>query len=415
MITVDEALTKILNSVVILEPEEKIITDCLDQVASDNIKASFNIPVADNSAMDGYALKAADIKSAKETNPIFLKVIGEIPAGVEPKVRIEKGQCVKIMTGAIIPIGADVVVPIELTDIDNRKKPSDNENEIGIFVALPKGTNIRNAGEDITRDQLVIKTGDILHPAEIGMLASLGIGKVNVFRRPIVSLLATGNEIIDVGTKLVPGKLYNSNSYALAAQVRKYGGIPKIIGIAQDNIGNLTGALKNGIDSDLIITTGGVSVGDYDIVKEALTLEGEMSFWQVRIKPGKPIAFGIFNMGEKKIPHLGLPGNPVSCMIGFEIFGRPAILKMMGKNDYSRNVVTAVMDDEVINDDNRRIYARVIISRIGDIYHARLSGAQGSAVIMSMVKANGLAVIPENNKKIDIGDKVEVIILNSHN
>jgi len=211
---------------------------------------------------------------------------------------------------------------------------------------------------------------------------------------------------------LLPGKIYSSNTYSLAAQVLSYGGIPRVLGIAPDDVGQLSRALRRGLSCDMLVTSGGVSLGDYDVVKQVLAAEGDISFWTVCMKPGKPLAFGTFRRnGKKNVPHLGLPGNPVSSMITFEVFGRPAILKMMGKRNLTRPSVTAVMESPIKNDDNRRIFARVIVSRREGKYFARLTGPQGSGVLTSVAKANGLAVIPETTKELNPGTTVDVMLL----
>jgi molybdopterin molybdotransferase len=412
MLSVEEALDKILSFVTVLEAEEKPILDCLGQVLAEDIYASFNVPLSDNSAMDGYAVQSTSILGASRKQPKVLCVTGELAAGSVTDLVVEPGTAIRIMTGASIPNSADVVVPFEDTDEKARRGVLDSENEIGIYSELKPGSNIRLSGEDAAKGELVIKKGKLLFPADIGVLASLGKGKVSVVRRPIVGILATGNEVVDVNQPLLPGKLYNSNSYSVAAQVLRYGGIPRLLGIAQDNVEQLTLALRQGLGCDLLITSGGISVGDYDVVKEVLRMEGDISFWTVRIKPGKPLAFGTFKGSDnKKISHLGLPGNPVSSMVTFEIFARPAIYKMMGRVDLARSTIKAVMKNQVKNSDGRRIFARVVVSKKGNKYFARLTGQQGSGILTSMVKANGLAIIPETTSEIKPGAIVDVIML----
>jgi len=351
MISVEEALTRILNFVNVLGTEDKHLLDCLGQVLAEDVYSTINVPPEDNSAMDGYALKAEDILSASFEYPKTLQVIGELPAGTANRLRIDPGTSIRIMTGAILPEGADVVVPFEDTDEQDHKYKSNCTHEINIYRNLTAGTNIRRCGEDITSGELIISQGKILHPADIGLIASVGKEVVSVTCRPLVGILVTGNEVVDINKPLSPGKIYNSNAYSLAAQVVKYGGIPKLLGIAPDNMEQLSMAIRRGLDCDMLITSGGVSKGDYDIVKDVLANEGDISFQTVRMKPGKPLAFGTFNHNGRKVPHLGLPGNPVSSMITFEIFARPAIFKMMGKKDLIRSTVKAVMEDSVKNSD----------------------------------------------------------------
>ncbi len=411
MISVEEALGKILDFIKVLEKEEKPLLDCLGQVLGEDVYASFDVPPQDNSAMDGYAVQSKSITGASYEHPSILTVVGEVAAGCVSDLKVEMGTAVRIMTGAFVPRGADVVVPFEDTDEVDRQEVSISRAEVGVRVELPSGSNIRRRGEDIAKGKLVLKGGKLLCPAEIGVLASLGENTVSVIRRPVVGILATGDEVVEIGQPLLPGKIYNSNSYSLAAQVLSYGGIPRIMGIAQDDIKQLTVAIHQGFDCDMLVTSGGVSLGDYDVVKKVLAAEGDVTFWTVRMKPGKPLAFGMFNRSDgKRIPHLGLPGNPVSSMITFELFGRPAIFKMMGRSNLAKPNITAVLEDSIENRDGRRIFARVAISRRNGKYFARITGPQGSGILTSMVKADGLAVISETMKLVKPGTAVEVVM-----
>jgi molybdopterin molybdotransferase len=411
LISVEEALGKILDFVEVLEHERKPLLDCLGQVLSEDVYAPFDVPPQDNSAMDGYAVQAGSIVGASYEHPKALRVIGEIAAGCVNELKVEPGTAVRIMTGAFVPEGADVVVPFEYTDEVDRKQRSASGAEIGICVSLPEASNIRRRGENIARGELVMKQGTLLRPADIGVLASLGRAIISVIRRPVIGVLATGNEVMEVNQPLLPGKIYNSNSYSLAAQVLRYGGTPKLLGIAPDNVEQLAVAVRHGLDCDMLVTSGGVSLGDYDVVKQVLAAEGNISFWTVCMKPGKPLAFGTFKRDDgKKIPHLGLPGNPVSSMVSFEVFVRPAILKMMGKSNVAVPNITAIMEGPVKNDDGRRFFARVVVSRRDGKYFARLTGPQGSGILTSMAKANGLAVIPEGIEEVKSGSTVEVMM-----
>jgi molybdopterin molybdotransferase len=316
------------------------------------------------------------------------------------------------MTGAFIPDGADVVVPFEDTDETDRKEASISKNEIGIRVALAAGYNIRRRGEDIFKGETVLEKGKLLKPADIGVLASLGESTALVIRRPIIGILSTGDEVIEINRPLPPGKIYNSNSYSLAAQVLQCGGIPKLLGVAPDDVERLTAAIRDGLECDILVTSGGVSLGDYDVVKQVLAAEGNVAFWTVRMKPGKPLAFGVFKRSDgKEIPHLGLPGNPVSSMITFEVFARPAIYKMMGRNSLDKPNITAILEDTISNNDGRRIFARVTVDKKNGNYYARATGPQGSGILTSMSKADGLAIIPENAGEVKSGTPVEVIML----
>jgi len=415
MISVEEALGKILSYVEVLEPEQKPILDCLGQVLAEDIYSDIDIPPLDNSAMDGYALRAQDTRGASESSPRYLVVVGEVAAGSMPTKDVMPGTAIRIMTGAPLPEGADAVVRFEDTDEVNRKSSGGDLSQIGILCQAKKGLHIRGGGEDIAKGDLVLRNGKVLRPQEIGVLASLGRSTALVIRRPIVAILATGDELIGVDQPLAPGKIYNSNTYTIAAEVSRYGGIPKILGIGRDSVQSLTEKIDEGLDADMLITSGGVSKGDYDRVKDVLAEHGEIGFWAVCMKPGKPLAFGVIKKMEgvrtKKVPHLGLPGNPVSSMVTFEQFARPAILKMMGKKILAKPAIRAIIEDDVVNTDGRRLFARVSVTKRGGGYHASVTGPQGSGVFTSMTRANGLAVIPENSKGVKAGDMVEVQML----
>jgi len=404
MISVEQALEKILGYFDILGEEECPILDSLGQVVAEDIVSGINVPPLDNSAMDGYAVIAEDTRGASQQSPRYLQVIDTVAAGSISRQEVTPGMAIRIMTGAPVPKGADTVVQFENTDEPERDA---NTKEIGILVETGAGSNIRRAGEDITGGAVVLRRGTVLRPADIGVLASIGLNQVKVIRRPVVSILATGDEVVDISQPLPPGKIYNSNTYSLAAMVQYYGGIPKILGIAHDDEASMAAKLRQGLEGDLMITIGGVSVGDYDIVKDVLAKEGEITFWRVRMKPGKPLAFGQI----QGTPHLGLPGNPVSSMITFELFARPAIQKMMGKKIWAQPVIQALIENQVINTDGRRIFARAIVEKRNGEYFARLTGPQGSGVLTSMSSANGLVIVPEDKAGVEAGEVVQVMML----
>ena len=410
MISVDQALKKVLEHVDILEAEERPILDCLGQVLAEDVFSAINIPPLDNSAMDGYAVRAADTRGASHKSPRILRVIDTVAAGAVARSRVEPGTAIRIMTGAPIPEGADGVVRFEDTDESERQGTS---AETGVLIEVALGAEIRRVGEDIAAGSLVLKQGTALRASEIGVLASLGCGKVKVIRRPVVAILSTGDEIVDIARPLSGGKIYNSNSYSLAALVRHYGAVPKMLGIALDNEDSLMGKLRRGMEADMVITSGGVSMGDYDVVREVLAKEGEIVFWRVREKPGKPLVFGMIKgQGKvKDIPFFGLAGNPVSAMVNFELFARPAILKMRGRKNLTKPTVRAVVEDAIENTDGRRVFTRVFVEKRGDGYFARLTGPQGSGILTSMALANGLAIVPEDKPGVKPGDEIEVMML----
>ena len=328
MIKIEEALKIILGHIKDVSPEtEEIKLDnMLDRVLAEDVYAKINIPQMDNSAMDGYALKFLDTFGVDKLKSKTLKVIHDLPAGTVTDKKIKTGEVIRIMTGASMPQGADSVIMVEDTE-------KEKEDYVKVFREVKVGENVRKNGEDIKKGDLVISKGTLLNPACIGLLASLGISKVKVNKKPEVAVLATGDEVKDVEEKLTPGALYNSNTYTLYSSIIKCGAIPKNLGIAKDCLEELEEHIKKGLDSDIILTSGGISVGDYDFVKPVLAKMGtDIKFWKVAIKPGKPLVFGmIFGPKGKRIPMFGLPGNPVSSMVSFEVFVRPVILKMLGQ------------------------------------------------------------------------------------
>jgi molybdopterin molybdotransferase len=413
LISVEQALEKILSHVNILDEEESPILDCLGQVLAEDIYSHIDIPPLDNSAMDGYAVRSSDTHGASQQSPRFLRVVDTVASGSISSLELEPGTAIRIMTGAPLPRGADSVVRFEDTDEAQRKEHS---NETGILIEVEPGTDIRRAGEDISKGSLVLRRGVTIRPSEVGVLASLGRSTVRVVRRPTVAILATGNELVDINQPLPAGKIYNSNTYSVAALVQRYGGIPKLLGIASDSEDSVVAGLRQGLDADTLITTGGVSLGDYDVVKDVLAKQGKIDFWRIRVKPGKPLAFGIISGRDRagrvtNIPHLGLPGNPVSSMVTFELLVRPAILKMMGKKNLSKPTIEAVIEEPVENTDGRRVFSRAIVEKRGDQYFARLTGPQGSGILTSMTSANVLVIVPEDTPGVKKGDIVQVIML----
>jgi molybdopterin molybdotransferase len=413
VISVEQALEKILEHIEVLDVEESPILSCLGQVLAEDVFSDINIPPLDNSAMDGYAVRAADTRGASGKSPRILRVIGTVTAGSISKSRVEPGTAVRIMTGAPIPKGADAVVRFEDTDQSGRGV---NAPEVGILAEVAPGLEIRRTGEDIANGMMVLDKGTVIRPAEIGALASLGRRTTKVIRRPVVAIIATGDEVVDISQPLPKGKIYNSNSYGLAALVMRYGGIPRILGIASDVEGSLVARLHLGLDADMLVTSGGVSLGDYDIVRDVLAKEGEVVFWQVRQKPGKPLAFGMIRAlgnggGVRKIPFFGLAGNPVSAMLNFELFARPAMLKMMGRKNLAKPMIEAIIEEPIENTDGRRIFARAVVQKRDGKYFARLTGPQGSGILTSMTLANGLVIVPEDKPGVEEGDSVQVIML----
>jgi molybdopterin molybdotransferase len=413
----EDALCEILRAVEPLNAVEQNLLDSLGLTLAEDIQSTINVPPMDCSALDGYALRFEDAKGASDLNPRSLRVVDVTPAGDGSRKRIAPGEAIRIMTGASLPDGADCVVGFEDTDemqqmLADGKIPS----PIRILSARGAGANIRKSGESIKCNEIVLAKGAVLRPSEIGVLASMGIARVNVIRRPVAAILATGNELTPLGEPLRESRIYNSNSYSIAAQIFRDGGIPRILGIARDNEAAVLEKLEQAEDADLLITIGGVSMGDYDVIKKILAKRSDIVLWNVRIKPGKPMAFGTLrrqaaHCSSRDALLFGLAGNPVSCMVNYELFVRPAILKMMGKRNLALPHVNAVMEEGVDNRFGRRTYARVSVQRKHGCYSARLSGPQGSGVLTSMILANGLAIIPEDKTRIQKGEIVQVLML----
>ena len=400
MIALEEALQRILDAIRPIGLEKIPILDALGRVIGEDIVAPRNLPPKDNSAMDGYALRGRDTRGASRQSPVFLEVIEDIPAGSIPGRIVGERQAARIMTGAPIPDGADAVMRMEDTEKDGLK--------VRIFAEAAEGQDIRRAGEDVTRGEKVIARGDILRPAEIGMLAALGRSFIPVYQRPLVAVLATGDELVDLDETPSPWQIISSNSYAIAAQILECGAIPLQIGIAKDTREDLTAKLASAMRADLILSSGGVSVGDYDLVKDIMKEVGNrMQFWQVAMRPGKPLAFGALN----DVPLFGLPGNPVSSMVSFEQFVRPSILKMMGHHNLFRRTVAAELREAIRKTKGARHFIRARVTFEAGRYCAVTTGEQGSGILKSMVQANGLIVLPEDVTSVRVGETVMVQLI----
>ena len=399
MISFKEALNIVLGSVSPLAPEEVIIIDSLERVLAGDVYSDCDIPAFDYSAMDGFALKYADTKGALPESGIKLEIVGEFRAGGDTSSKVGPGEAVKIMTGAPIPEGADAVIMVEYT--------KENDGSVEVFREVEEGDNIRLTGEDIKNGDLVIRKGTLLNSAHVGMLASLGISRVNVVKKPRVALLTTGDEVIGIDEEVRPGKVRNSNAYSLYCQVKKSGGVPVNMGTARDEKGSLREGLRSCLDCDLIVTSGGVSMGEYDYVRDVINEIGmEQKFWKVAMRPGKPNLFGLI---EGK-PFFGLPGNPVSGMVGFEVFIGPAIRKMLGQKGEEREV-DALLQEDIKKKKGLRFFIRAVTRWEGGRYVTVSTGPQGSGMLSSMVRANSLIILPEDEELVKQGTMVKVRLL----
>ncbi|HOD36017.1 MAG TPA: molybdopterin molybdotransferase MoeA [Syntrophales bacterium] len=399
MISVDKALEQILGAIHTLGLEKVPILDALGRVLGQDVTSDRDIPPLPNSAMDGYALRFEDTRGASREKPAVLTVVDDVRAGRISKKTIRRGHAVRIMTGAPIPKGADAVTRVEDTEKDG--------DRVRVFAPAKKGLDIRPAGEDVKKGELVIPKGKVIRPAEVGMLAALNRSDVTVHRRPKVAILSTGDELVDLGGDPAPGMIMNSNSYSLAAQVAECGAVPLRLGIARDTREDLMSKFEAARGADLIVTSGGVSVGDYDLVKDVMGELGAMRFWRVAMRPGRPLAFGAI----KGTPLFGLPGNPVSVMVSFEQFVRPAILKMSGFKNLFRVTVKALLKENLEKVAGLRFFLRAVVEWKDGKYYAVTTGEQGSGILKSMVKANGLIILPEDVTSMKAGDEVTVQLL----
>lgn len=399
MLSVEEARKRILDATRVLPPEKLRIMDCLGYVLAEDVHAAEHIPPFRNSAMDGYAVVAEDTQSASKDFPIQLSIVESIPAGYAPTECVARGQAARIMTGAMMPNGADAVVMIEETQCE--------KNQVKVLDSVEKDENVRFAGESVMQGDLVMSIGKQIHPPEISMLASLNLPAVEVHKRPKVAVISTGDELTPLGGPLKPGKIRDSNRYGICAQIQEANCFPIDMGIATDDEVVLERKFRDAVgQADAVVTSGGVSVGDHDSVRAVLARMGEINFWRVAMKPGKPQAYGFID----GVPIFGLPGNPVSSLVVFELFVRPALLKMAGHTDLLRPTFQAILDDDVVNRDGRVNFLRTIITSRNGKFHAQTTGPQGSGILYSLVLANGFIIIPAG-ATIKAGETVEAQLL----
>jgi len=394
MLSVEEALAQILSRVRPLATERVDLLAGLGRVLAEPVRSTRIIPPWPNSSMDGYAVRAADTRPGGA-----LTVIGRVVAGALPERPIGAGEAMRIFTGAPLPDGADAVVPQE--DVDA------SEPKVTLRGVTERGAYVRPAGEDVRVGDLVLEAGTVLGSAEIGLLATLGHNQIEVSRRPRVAVLSTGSELADLGTEPGPAQIPNSNTYSLMAQVMEAGGVAINLGVAPDRLEVIEERIRRGRDADVLVSSAGVSVGDLDLVREALVAAGaELHLWKVNMRPGKPITFG--SLGPR--PVFGLPGNPVSAMVTFELFVRPALLAMQRRRRLERPRIHAIAAAPITNRGSRRGYLRVSLEQRDGRWEARLTGDQGSGILRSMVQADGLAVLA-GDTAVAKGEAVEVIVM----
>lgn len=395
----EKARALILSKVAPLPVETVSLIDLAGRVLAEEFKAPCDMPRWNNSAMDGFAVRTEDNLVGTQ-----LKITGYIPAGGSAEgLQVSVGTAINIMTGAPIPTGCDAVIPVEETEVEGES--------IIIKQPFAKNDHIRFRGEDIQQGEKILTVGTVLRPAEVSLLASFGFTEVQVFRRPKVAILSTGDELVEPGEALGAGQIVNSNAYSLAAAVKESGAEPVLLGIARDNRESLQEKLAEGLRADVLITSAGVSMGDRDLVREMLEAAGvERLFWKVDIKPGRPTAFGVKN-GK---PVFSLPGNPVSTMVTFEEFVRPALLKMQGHLKVIKPFIKARLKETAKKKPGRVQFLRVSVSENGDSLIATSSGDQNTGILRTMLRANGIAVLPAERSNIEAGEEVDIHLLDSH-
>lgn len=403
MITVEQAVQLILKQIRPLPGEEVPILDARGRILFENVRAARQVPPFDNSAMDGFAVRWADVEHALPDTPAVLRVLETVSAGYVAKQRVTTATAIRIMTGAPVPRGADTIVRVEDTEA--------NGAEVRIRRVEGAGSHVRKAGEDIRSGEIILQKGKRLTSADIGLLASVGNARVGVYRRPTVALISTGDELLNVEDKPQPGKIVNSNSYTLAAAIAEAGAVPRTLGIARDTRKGLAAAFTKALSCDVIVTSGGVSVGDFDFVKEAFGDIGvKMHFWRVAQRPGHPMAFG--RIGAK--PVFGLPGNPVSSTVSFLLYTRPALLKMMGHQKLFLPVAEATLEHDIQKHHRLKEFIRCRIRREDGQLFVSSTGTQSSGVLRSLSLAQGLIVAREEQEFLAKGSQVPVLVLDSH-
>ena len=400
MLSIEEALKAILDHATPLTPVAMPLDEAAGLVLAEDVTARGDVPPFANSAMDGFAVIAADIQQASEATPVRLRILEDVPAGSVATQPVRPGTTIRIMTGAPLPDGADTVVHVEVTRTEG--------NDVLILLALKAGINVRGMGEDMKDGAVVLTAGTVLRPGEVGVCAAAGHTTVAVFPRARVAVLTTGSELVDAARVPGPGQIRDANAHSLRAQVAAMGTDPVVFDRVPDTREAVRSALEQALSqADVVLTNGGVSVGDYDFVKDVLQEMGaELVFWRVKQKPGKPMAF--WTLGSKRI--VGLPGNPVSCMVCAEEYVRPLVRRMMGHTLLYRPVRTAVLDERYAkgSDAGRAHFVRVRLQERGGVLHAMSTGPQGSGILTSMALATGIAVLPEDTPVVEAGQGVHV-------
>ncbi len=404
LLSVQEAQKQILAAFEALPVVSVELPHAAARILAEDMRATTDLPPFANSSMDGFAVIASDL----ERLPARLNVIADIPAGIVPEVSIRPGQAARVMTGAPIPDGADTVVPIENTNLERNQVADPPPASVNILRPVRPGDFIRPRGQDLHKDTVVLKKGRRLQPQDIGLLASLGYYHIPVYARPRVALLVTGNELVHPSEPLAPGKIRDANSFILSGLVEKSGGEVVSLGVAPDDPAAIRQRLETAAAQqvDLILTSAGVSVGAFDFVRSVILENGALTFWQVNMRPGKPLAFGSY----RGIPLVGLPGNPVSAFAGFLVFILPALRKMAGYLETSPTYQRVFLA-QAVESDGRESYLRAIVTKRNNRLEAVLSGHQGSGNIYALVQANALLILPSGVKSLPVGSEVNCLFL----
>jgi molybdopterin molybdotransferase len=407
MLSVAEARERILSHFHATEVENIPLIECSNRILAVDIVAAFDLPPFDNSSMDGFAIRAADTSTAA-TSPMTLDVTADIPAGSVPVETLTQGQAARIMTGAQLPKGADAVIPVEDTDFNFRYAGTTAPQTVTFASTVQANENVRLRGMDLRAGEVVLQKGRRLKAQDLGLLAMLGIGHVRVHKKPRVALLSSGDELLDVDAPLTEGKIHDANSHALAALVENVGADVLRLGVAKDTRESVEGLLQKAVNErvDLLISSAGVSVGAFDFVKEIIESKGKLDFWRVNMRPGKPLVVGEY----RGIPFIGLPGNPVSAFVGFEVFLRPVFERLNNQLGGARPIVK-VRCGEDIESDGRESYLRAKIRMENDIRIATLTGHQNSGNLLSLVQADALLIIPAGIKCVSAGQELEALLL----
>ncbi len=386
------------------------LAQAVGRILAEDVRAEYDLPPFPNSAVDGFAVRVADVAAAGSERPARLRVTGDIPAGAVPGRALQAGQAMRIMTGAPVPAGAEAVVMVEDTDFNHRQAGLPAPDWVQVLRPAALGDNVRPAGQDIRRGERALPAGLRLRPQDVGLLSMLGVAQVPAARRPRAAVFSSGDELLPVEQPLAPGKIHDANGYTLTGLVEQAGGLALNLGVAADRPEAVQALLDAAVEqgADLILSSAGVSVGALDFVRSVVEAQGELTFWRVNMRPGKPLAFGAY----RGRPFIGLPGNPVSAFIGFEVFVRPALLQMQGAARLERPTWPATLL-EPIESDGRESYLRAVAAREGDRLTVRLTGHQGSGNLRSLVEANALLFVPSGVKSVPSGSQVMVWLFES--